>query len=83
MDENHFQIVIHGHICPEDAQALLSFGCFAKVIAPPEAVNMMNDCIRDMGKLYETGQEPYYVLSQKELDALYMLPEADEDASDT
>ena len=83
VDENHFQIVVHRHICPEDAQALLSFGCFAKVIAPPEAVNMMNEYIRDMEKLYETGQEPYYVLSQKELDALYMLPEADEDDFDT
>ena len=44
---------------------------------------MMNEYIRDMEKLYETGQEPYYVLSQKELDTLYAPPEADEDTFDT
>lgn len=74
----HFKIVVKLRICPEDFQPLLSFGCAGKVIAPPQAVRMMNDCIQDMQKLYESDQEPYYVLSQKELDEQYM-PSDDDD----
>lgn len=78
LDNLHFKIVVKLRVCPEDFQSLLSFGCAGKVIAPPQAVRMMNDCIQDMQKLYESDQEPYYVLSQKELDEQYM-PSDDDD----
>ena len=79
LDSLHFKIVVRLRICPEDFQSLLSFGCAGKVIAPPQAVRMMNDCVQDIQKLYESDQEPYYVLSQKELDEQYMDSDDDDD----
>ena len=51
-----------------------------KVIAPPNAVEEMKRCIRDMANLYEKDEEPYYVLTEKELYELYAEePELDEE----
>ena len=80
IDDKHFKIVIMSQICPEAFTNLLDIGCYGKVIAPPNAVEEMKRCIRDMANLYEKDEEPYYVLTEKELYELYAEePELDEE----
>ena len=80
IDDKHFKLVIMSQICPEAFTNLLDIGCYGKVIAPPNAVEEMKRCIRDMANLYEKDEEPYYVLTEKELYELYAEePELDEE----
>ena len=80
IDDKYFKIVIMSQICPEALTSLLDIGCYGKIIAPPKAVEAMKKCIRDMAKLYEKDEEPYYVLTENELYERYAVePELDEE----
>lgn len=80
IDDKYFKTVIMCQIGPEVFTNLLDIGCYGKVIAPPEAVEQMKNCIRDMENFYEHDEEPYYVLTDKERYELYAVePELDEE----
>lgn len=72
LDENHFTITLRERCGPELYMKILTFGCFAKILSPQSAVDGMNSYIRDMTQLYISDKEPYYVLSQEELDDIYI-----------
>lgn len=72
LDDNHFTITLRDRCGPELYMKILTFGCYAKILSPQSAVDGMNSYIRDMTQLYSSDAEPYYVLSQKELDDIYI-----------
>lgn len=72
LDNNHFRIDVHARCGPELYRKISALGCYAKILGPQEAINGFNDFIRDLSRLYDSDKEPYYVLSQEELDEIYM-----------
>ena len=71
-DEHHFTINLKAKCNGETYMKIASFGCYAKVLSPPDAVSGFNRYIRDLTQLYDSDKEPEHVLSLEELDEIYM-----------
>lgn len=78
VDDYHFNINYPMRLSNHYMVQLLEHGCYGKVVAPPEAVSTMIDAISELALLYESDKEPYSVLTQKELDDIF-LPDYEQD----
>lgn len=72
LDEHHFTINVKARCNGETYMKILSFGCYAKVLSPPEVVDGLQRYVHDLAHLYESDEEPEFVLSLEELDEKYM-----------
>lgn len=71
-DEHHFTINVKARCNGETYTKILSFGCYAKILSPPEAIDGLQRYVHDLTHLYESDEEPEFVLSLEELDEKYM-----------
>ena len=72
LDPNHFTISIRARCGQELYMQIASFGCYAKILAPQDAVDGFKRFMQEQIQLYEDDTEPFSVWSQKELDDYFI-----------
>lgn len=67
VDDFHFKTVFLDQDDYRFVFKLMEHGCYAKVLAPESAVDLMKEMLGEMVELYETDTEPLGILSNAEL----------------
>lgn len=69
--EEHFIVTIQERCSEEFCARIASFGCYAKIIAPEDAVKRMKYYVYELDKLYFDDVEPESVGLPRELDNMF------------
>ena len=72
IDQNHFTISIKARCGQDLYMQIAAFGCYAKILAPQDAVDGFKRFMQEQMQLYEDDTEPFSVWSQKELDDYFI-----------